>query len=79
MACKKRYVVELGKPCCAPDEEKTLKRYTAIETRRRNSDTELGRNLTSMTTELDSGRSSQDGYTQAGCLIRHSTQSTGEP
>jgi len=41
VACRKRYVVELGKPRCAPDMERAEERYAVIETRKRDLETEL--------------------------------------
>jgi len=41
VACRKRYVVELGKSRCTPAVERTEARYAVIETRKRNPDTDL--------------------------------------
>jgi hypothetical protein len=41
VACRKRYVVELGKPRRAPDMERPWARYTVIDTQRRNPETDL--------------------------------------
>ena len=83
MACRERYVQELGRPHRFLSEGSDSVGYTAIEARKGNLETGLCWNLNAgMEREAGRRRSTVEGKDRrmlVGSLIKHSTLSVGEP